>query len=766
MRHRVSLAPLLALSILASLMLLVGTTMARGDDSPSVSAETAYDDLHAVFPDAVVSVQPGGQPKPVIEPKAEGFAIANTQVETVLPRNPADPIVLKTDTGPLTLTAKGVAPDAGDGTVVPGGAAVVYPNTDSGSDTVLRPEAHGVETVTDLRTPQAPTDYSWKVGLTGGQVLKPKDNGAVDVIDPTPPAGAPDAQPAQALDAGQLEPLKETGEVPATAVTSDPAAVAQADDAVRESGAVAVPGPEGAEPAADSAHLPTPASAEATTQAAQGLPDVAKLEGPTVDPPGPLLAPDPDSPLARTELAQQIANGSHAADLADKQAASADLTQAQQAVEAKDAAAKAEEPAAKPTPVVVATIEPPTSVDASGADVPTTLTVEGDTVTMHVDTSDPTISFPVAADPYVLVYDHGWVQHQYTAVRWEPRSHLEWRHDYIASGNGNWMIHHYHGYLSDRNAWPHRYTLYWPAAGWVFVHPSDWSGIWRISQVVVQDPPVPVYYTAYYYSYEVVGHHYEWRQGPCDDDEEGYPAECAYDPDEPSVDISADENGNSENVDTDITEDPTPGDASASRLRRVTIKVHGGSFTTVRTYPKSWVIGTAKTGWAFDVLSALRGTFFGTVHGDAESCGWVKTRSTSPHATGKPQSLCAGVPRHIPIKAYAYRVNCLRCNQATSGARITQPTWEYGNPNWTSPGHASDPPSGEARDESFTPVRHITAATIAAHHHAYGVGWRYTSKDRKWVLVKEPGDRHSNANGNWVFVRRSAVTLPSYGRKP
>jgi hypothetical protein len=47
------------------------------------------------------------------------------------------------------------------------------------------------------------------------------------------------------------------------------------------------------------------------------------------------------------------------------------------------------------------------------------------------------------------------------------------------------------------------------------------------------------------------------------------------------------------------------------------------------------------------------------------------------------------------------------------------------------------------------------------------VNWRYVTKDRQWVMVREPGDIHY---GKWVFIRISALakdrtTWPSYDER-
>ena len=76
-------------------------------------------------------------------------------------------------------------------TVVNGAAALfagVWPATDA----IVRPDALGVTTILQLRFPEAPTSFSWEVGLGPGQRLRQLADGDVAVVEgPPAPAGPP-----------------------------------------------------------------------------------------------------------------------------------------------------------------------------------------------------------------------------------------------------------------------------------------------------------------------------------------------------------------------------------------------------------------------------------------------------------------------------------------------------------------------------------------------------------------------------------------------
>jgi hypothetical protein len=66
------------------------------------------------------------------------------------------------------------------------GTAALYANSRPATDTVIRPTATGVRTFNQLRTPLAPTELSWHVGLQPGQTLRELANGSIAVVEPAP----------------------------------------------------------------------------------------------------------------------------------------------------------------------------------------------------------------------------------------------------------------------------------------------------------------------------------------------------------------------------------------------------------------------------------------------------------------------------------------------------------------------------------------------------------------------------------------------------
>lgn len=75
---------------------------------------------------------------------------------------------------------------------------------------------------------------------------------------------------------------------------------------------------------------------------------------------------------------------------------------------------------------------------------------------MSLDTSTANYDYPIVADPWIKVNDYAWQTHccQIT-YQWQPRSHQEWRYQYLGSLDGNWAHAHLPWYW-----WP------WPDANW------------------------------------------------------------------------------------------------------------------------------------------------------------------------------------------------------------------------------------------------------------------------------------------------------------
>jgi hypothetical protein len=409
--------------------------------------------------------------------------------------------------------------------------SALFANTGESSDTVVRPTNTGVETYTSIRGPDAPESYTWTVASPSTTLRATRDGGA-ELIDPDARASEADAGP----------------KPPDRPVTAD-----QVEDAVASHDAV-----EGAQPG-------DPQAAAAAT-AAPATSGVSRLE-PSAElqasgnalpsEPGPADAPATTEAEANLAIGNVDATIKHdsAVGLADARSVASSRNQDESAMRESDDQQTLDQP------VQVARIQPPTAVDATGAAVPTHLTVDGDKVTMTVDHQGRDVAYPVVADPWVAVHAkrYDWVCCR-PVYRWETRSWREWVWQYTGNAPGIWIWQHHPRWDIGGNWYIVDFGNTWPFFRYLLMHNEP------ISPVYVQ---VPV---DHFYNVQVYDHdewyqdwvdyidHYEWNddpydyndypprrdRGPADPDEpEGDPVPpggCTYDPEDPqdSADCGAD----------------------------------------------------------------------------------------------------------------------------------------------------------------------------------------------------------------------------------
>jgi hypothetical protein len=333
----------------------------------------------AVAPSVLQTSSTGASAEPTVERVGDEFVSRDTPVASTIPADPTAPIELETQSGTLALTAVGVDATATAGAVI-NGDAVVYANTDQAADTVVRPIATGVETFTGIRDDSAPEDYSWKVDLEGDQQLRETSAGVVEVVDPSPELDASDAGPRETepADDASLAAAKASNDVPAQVELADPEATEQAAAATQKAGLAEQP--------------------------LEGAPLREKLDDAEATPPAtaapiaePAAAGEPATSDEGLQTIEEAAREEAVSALAEANVKAEDRT-AEQREDAIDAST-----AQLSEPIVVAEISAPLAKDASGADVPLELSVDGSTVTMSVSHQDENFTYPIAADPYVQV---------------------------------------------------------------------------------------------------------------------------------------------------------------------------------------------------------------------------------------------------------------------------------------------------------------------------------------------------------------------------
>jgi len=112
----------------------------------------------------------------------EGFKPIRAGVGVYIPKRLADGVELPGSHVSLTpVDARGAALSGSEGSL--DGATVVYANTQTDADTLVKPVTDGFETDTLLRSQDSPTQLRFRVGVPAGAHLKRGRGGAVEVVE-------------------------------------------------------------------------------------------------------------------------------------------------------------------------------------------------------------------------------------------------------------------------------------------------------------------------------------------------------------------------------------------------------------------------------------------------------------------------------------------------------------------------------------------------------------------------------------------------------
>jgi Ca2+-binding RTX toxin-like protein len=114
-----------------------------------------------------------------LEPTEGGLQPANPLVEVGVPSDLAEGIVL-----PEVGVTVGLAGGEGSlqASTIEEGSAAFYPNVAEDTDLTVAPNSVGFETMTQLRTAEAPRTQTFEIGLEPGQTLKESDDGGAEVL--------------------------------------------------------------------------------------------------------------------------------------------------------------------------------------------------------------------------------------------------------------------------------------------------------------------------------------------------------------------------------------------------------------------------------------------------------------------------------------------------------------------------------------------------------------------------------------------------------
>ena len=191
--------------------LITGTPPARaggvvagdGEASALQAEEVAQrTDPAVLVPSSLASLE--GQPvQPAIGDGGEELSATGALTSSTISKEAAGEFAVNTRDGELSFTPLDTTPTASTPTVVDS-AAALFAGTWPAADAIVRPDALGVTTIVQLRSSEAPTSFSWEVGLGPDQHLRQLLDGGVAVVEGPP---APDGPPWEGSLGNALEAL-------------------------------------------------------------------------------------------------------------------------------------------------------------------------------------------------------------------------------------------------------------------------------------------------------------------------------------------------------------------------------------------------------------------------------------------------------------------------------------------------------------------------------------------------------------------------------
>ena len=119
---------------------------------------------------------------PAIADSGEELSATGALTISTISKEAPGQFALNTSDGELSLTPVGTSSASSTPTVV-NGAAALFADTWPSTDTIVRPEPLGVTSILQVRSTQAPSSFSWEIGLGPGQQLEQLANGSVAVLD-------------------------------------------------------------------------------------------------------------------------------------------------------------------------------------------------------------------------------------------------------------------------------------------------------------------------------------------------------------------------------------------------------------------------------------------------------------------------------------------------------------------------------------------------------------------------------------------------------
>ncbi len=156
-----------------------------GEASTTPALELAEETDPSVLAPAETATLEAQTVKPQIANSGELIAASNGLTSSMISKETPGEFTVNTSAGELSFAPLESSPAATTTPTIVNGATALYAETEKATDTFVRPTPLGATTLLQMRSAQAPTSFSWEVGLGADQELEQLSDGDVAVIEPS-----------------------------------------------------------------------------------------------------------------------------------------------------------------------------------------------------------------------------------------------------------------------------------------------------------------------------------------------------------------------------------------------------------------------------------------------------------------------------------------------------------------------------------------------------------------------------------------------------
>jgi len=160
------------------------TAVVAGSGASVTSAiELAEKTDPSVLQPATPNTIEGQEVKPAVSDTGESLTATTTLTSSSTSKETTGEFAVNTPAGELSFQPIGSAANAAQTPTIVNGAAALFAGTSNATDTIVRPDALGASMLLQLHSSEAPTSFSWEVGLGPNQRLETLSNGDVAVVE-------------------------------------------------------------------------------------------------------------------------------------------------------------------------------------------------------------------------------------------------------------------------------------------------------------------------------------------------------------------------------------------------------------------------------------------------------------------------------------------------------------------------------------------------------------------------------------------------------